>query len=520
MKVVQANEMRNIDRRAVEEFGIPELLLMENAGHQAAEAMEHLLDGVRDKNICVLAGSGNNGGDAFVAARHLANHGAKVKVLFVGDPAHLTRSAMIHRDVVARMGIEILPLDEERSLDKLRVLLKRFTDGILDGILGTGFQGVLKEKVAEVVRAINDAGKPVASIDIPTGVDADTGQVTSEAVHADLTISLGLPKVGHLLCPGAECTGKLLVDDIGIPFELLHADELRMELLDDELAKTLLLHRPMDVHKGTCGRVLVVAGSKGMTGAAALASQAVLRSGGGIATLAIGESLHELMEGKLLEVMTCPVPEIDSGAIGGDRAMGSLLEYTDKHDVVLIGPGLGRKAETSELVRNYAENIDKFLVLDADGVYAYRKHPELLTKLAQIPILTPHLGEMADLLDISVKELRESLVSLVRKAAKEYRSVFVVKSECTMVAYPNGEAFFTTKGNPGMATAGCGDVLSGTIAGLVRQTETGLAPLAGVYLHGLAGDLAYEEKGEGLIASDVLEKLPEARCRIRKLAGI
>lgn len=516
MKLSLVEEMRRIDKEAVERYGIPELLLMENAGHQAAESMEKLLGGALEKNICVLAGCGNNGGDAMAAARHLANHGGKVKVFLMGSPERLSPSAAINYKIICNMGLEVQPIEGERALDKLRVLLKRFTDGILDGILGTGFQGELREAVAKLVETVNASGKPVVSIDIPSGVEADTGKANRGAIRANVTISLGLPKVGHMICPGAEYTGELMVDDIGIPTQLLESEEIKQELLDDGLAKTLFLRRPMDVHKGSCGRILLVAGSRGLTGAAALASMAVLRSGGGIATLAVPESLHDIMEGKLTEVMTQPIPELTPGVLGGDRAMGTLLELADAHDAVLIGPGLGRKKETGDLIRSFAANIDKPIILDADGIYAYHKHPEELAKLKHIPVVTPHLGEMAALLGITVPELRESLLPMTREAAKEYRAVFVVKSECTIVVYPKGEAFFSTKGNPGMATAGCGDVLSGTIAGLVKQTEDGLAPLAGVYLHGVAGDLAYENKGEGLIASDVLRYLPEARRRLGK----
>jgi len=514
MKVSLVDEMREIDRKATEDYGIPELLLMENAGRRAAEAMEELLGGVEGKTICVLAGTGNNGGDALAAARHLSNRGAKVKVFLTGNPEHFTTSAEVNRDVVDKMGIEIQLLAGERVLDRLRVYLKRFTDGILDGVLGTGFQGSLRGNLGELFKVVNASGCPVVSIDIPSGVEADTGAVTEEAVRANVTVSLGLPKIGHLLCPGAESTGKLLVDDIGIPSGLLGTDEIKQGLIDDALAAKLFRKRPMDVHKGSCGRVLVIGGSKGMTGAAALASRAVLRSGAGISTLAIGESLHDIMEGKLTEVMTRPVPELSPGVIAGDRAMGTLLELMDSHDAALIGPGLGREYETCEMVRHLAASLNKPIILDADGIFAYRKKAKLLTEFQQTPILTPHLGEMATLLDITVQELRASLLSIVRDSAQKYQAVFVVKSECTLVAYPDGNVYFTTKGNPGMATAGCGDVLGGAIAGLVNQTEAGLAPLAGVYLHGLAGDLAYEEKGEGLIASDVLEKLPEARRRI------
>ncbi len=514
MKISLVDEMREIDRKATQDYGIPELLLMENAGRRSAEAMEELLGGAEGKTVCVLAGSGNNGGDALAAARHLANHGAKVKVFLAGNPEHFTPSAEVNRDIVDKMGIEVQLLDGERALDRLRVFLKRFADGILDGVLGTGFRGSLRGNLGDLFRAVNASERPVVSIDIPSGVEADTGAVPEHAIRADMTVALGLPKIGHLLCPGAESTGQLLVDDIGIPSRLLEAEELKQGLIDDALAVKLFRKRPMDVHKGNCGRVLVIGGSRGMTGAAALAARAVLRSGAGISTLAIGESLHDIMEGKLTEVMTRPVPEISPGVMGGDRAMGTLLELMDKHDVALIGPGLGRDYETCEMVRHLAANLNKPIILDADGIYAYRKKPKLLTEFQQIPVLTPHLGEMATLLDITVQELRASLLSIVRESAREYQAVFVVKSECTLVAYPDGDVYFTTKGNPGMATAGCGDVLSGTIAGLVNQTGEGLASPAGVYLHGLAGDLAYEEKGEGLIASDILEKLPEARRRI------
>ena len=228
-------------------------------------------------------------------------------------------------------------------------------------------------------------------------------------------------------------------------------------------------------------------------------------------TLAMPQSVHDILAAKLTEVMTHPVPETPEGILGGDEALHDLLALAEKYDAVLIGPGLGRAAETMELVRLFVSQADRPLVLDADAIHAFNKQPDLLGSLKQVPVLTPHLGEMAAFLGVSVPELRESLLPIVREAASEYQSVFVVKSECTMIVYPDGDAFFTTKGNAGMATAGCGDVLAGTIAGLMKQMESGLAPLLGVYLHGLAGDLAAKEKGEALIASDIREKLPEAR---------
>ena len=343
MKIATVNEMRKIDKIALEKYGIPAILLMENAGREVCQAAEELFDGLQDKKICVLAGSGNNGGDAFAAARHMANCGARVKVFFTGNAAHMTASAAQQRDIALRMDIEIMPLEMERDWDKFMVVL-RFADGVIDGILGTGFTGSLREDIVRLIHCVNDSGLPVLSIDMPSGVAADTGQIGSEAVQAAVTLTLGLPKPGHFFAPGAASTGKLLVDGIGIPSALLTAEEIQQDFLDEVFAASLLPIRSMAAHKGTCGRLLVVAGSRGMTGAAAMAAAAILRSGAGIATLAIAESLHDIMEIKLTEVMTSPLPEIAPGILGL-TALPVLLELAGKYDAVLIGPGLGRHPE-------------------------------------------------------------------------------------------------------------------------------------------------------------------------------
>ena len=518
MKIALSDEMRNIDKVTAEVYGLPELLLMESAGHRTAQAMASLLQGVRDKTICVLAGSGNNGGDALAAARYLHNMGAKVKVFITCEEAHLKPAAGRMEKTAAQMGLEIHKLEEDRDWNRLHLALK-FTDAILDGLLGTGFKGELKKKILRLIEEVNEAGKKVLSIDIPSGVEADTGRISSVAVAADMTLTLGLPKVGHLLSPGTEMTGELIVDDIGIPQKLLQSDKIQQTLLDDSLAASLLPLRGHAVHKGDCGKILVIAGSLGMTGAAALAATSALRAGAGVVTLAVPESLQPLLAAQLMEVMVQPVPEKTAGIFGGEGALKSLLALADKHDAVLIGPGLGRAMETQELVRMFVSRVNKPLIMDADAIYAYRSQIDDLSKLPQVPVLTPHLGEMAGLLGVSVDDLRTSLLPIVREAAAEYQCILVVKSECTMVVYPDGMAFFTTKGNSGMATAGSGDVLAGTIAGLTMQTESGLAPLVGVYLHGLAGDIAYAEKGEALIAGDIRENLAGARQELRKLQG-
>ncbi len=512
MKIALADEMKKIDKKAIEEYGVPEILLMENAGREVAAAFEEYLGGVSGKRICVLAGSGNNGGDAFVAARHLMNHGAQISIFLVGSPAHLTKSAALNRDIIIKMGVVVHVLETERDWDKLQVTL-RFVDGVVDGILGTGFKGGLRDAAARVVRMVNGHGKPVIAVDIPTGVEADTGNASPEAIRADLTVTFGLPKFGHMIGAGETATGKLLVDDIGIPKALLEDDTIRQTYLDDVTVAPVLLPRPLDAHKGSCGRILVIAGSRGMTGAAALAASAVLRSGAGVAVLALPESLQEMMAGKLTEVMTKPLPETDEGAID-IAALGEVLSLAEGFDAVLIGPGLGRAQETQKFVQDFCAAVKKPLILDADAIYAFCGKTDAFKGFAFVPILTPHLGEMAHLLELSVDELRASLLDMTREAAREYHAVFVVKSECTVIVYPDGQVFLTSKGNSGMATAGAGDVLAGAIAGLMKQTAAGLAPLAGVYIHGLAGDLSAKEKGYGLIASDILENLPHALCTL------
>ena len=516
MKVALAKQMHDIDDAAINDFGLPELALMESAGHRVAQAAQKFLQGVDRKSICILAGSGNNGGDALVAARYLSNLGARVKIFLAGNKNHRTDSLNVQMRILRGMGVEIQQLESDRAWERLQVTL-RFSDAIVDGILGTGFFGELRPSALRLIRLVNSLSKPIISIDIPSGVEADTGVVGEAAINADCTVTLGLPKIGHLICPGAMHVGELVIDDIGIPQKLL-SEDIHQTLLDDEIAKTFLPARAKDAYKGSVGKILVVAGSRGMTGAASLASMSALKIGAGLVTLAVPDSLNEVYEVKLTEVMTAPLVEVKSGIIGGDKATAAVLDLAEKSDAGLIGPGLGREAETLELVKKVVGAIDKPLVLDADAIFAYNGKAEELKTCKQIPIITPHLGELGALLGTTVAELRKSLVENVRKAAQDFRAVIVAKSECTIIAYPNGEVFISPIGNSGMATGGSGDVLAGAIAGLMKQTP--FAPLAGVYLHGTAGNIAAATKCEGLTASDIMNNLPSAIHELRTLQKI
>jgi len=512
MKIALAKEMRAVDKEAIGSYGIVELALMESAGHRVAASAVQLLKTADKKSICVLAGSGNNGGDALVAARYLSNFGARIKTFLIGNKDHRTESLNAQIKVLRGMGIEIQELESDRAWERLKVTL-RFSDLIIDGVLGTGFSGALRPSILRLVRLINPLNKTIVSIDVPSGVEADTGQVSEAAINATCTVALGLPKIGHFICPGAEHTGKLIVDDIGIPAKLLN-EEIHQTLLDSNLAVTLLPKRLKDVHKGSCGKILVIAGSRGMTGAASLAAMSALKAGAGLVTLAVPESLNSIFEVKLTEVMTAPLPEIKTGIIGGDQAVNQILTLSEKCDAILLGPGLGRENETLEMVKKVVENVNKPLVLDADALYAYNGKIQDLKLRKQIPILTPHLGELSALLGITIDELRRSLVETVRKAAQDIEAYIVAKFESTIVAYPNGEIFISSLGNEGMATGGVGDVLAGVIVGLTKQTP--FAPLAGVYIHGAAGDIAFAEKGEGLTAADVMNNVPAALKDLRR----
>lgn len=513
MKLPMAEEMRKIDKRSIEEIGIPEVVLMENASREIYQALNDLLATVDNKEICILAGTGNNGGDAFAAARHISNAGAKVKIFVTGDTDKMSPSAAVNFNIACNMGLDTFVLKTEHDWDKLALVLK-LSDAVVDGMVGTGFSGVLRESVSRAVDMVNESGLPVLSVDIPSGVNADTGEVIGKAIKASVTLTLGAPKWGMLFSPGANYVGKLLVDGIGIPNDILEDASIQQDLLTGSLVKPLIKTRPLDCHKGTCGRVLVIAGSTGMTGAACLAAEASLKAGAGIVTLACASKLNDVFETKLTEVMTAPVGSPEKGYIGVD-SLERLLELARNYDIALIGPGLGREDSTREMVRGFIEKAMLPIVIDADALYALRDYGAELKKCHFVPILTPHLGELANLLNIPVVALRENLLEYARGAAAEYNAIIVAKSESTIVVYPDGRAFVSSVGNSGMATAGSGDVLAGTIAGLCKQVETDAVALAGVYIHGRAGDLASENKGDCLVASDISGMIAKAMIEVK-----
>ena len=515
MKVVTGEEMKALDRAAIEEYGIPGLVLMENAGRHVVEVIRQDLGDVRDKVVTVFVGKGNNGGDGLVIARHLLNMGAEIKVLLLADTKEINGDAAVNLEIWQKLGQKIYSIHHGDGINIVRLILMN-TDLIVDAIYGTGFRGKVPEKVGRIIEVLNSSGKPIVAVDVPSGLEASNGKVNGPCIQATHTVTFGLPKLGLILEPGASYAGRLHIVDISIPAVLVEKEGPSRYLITPELVREWLPARPTDAHKGTFGRILIVAGSRGMTGAACLAGEAALRAGAGLVTVAVPETLHDILEMKLTEVMTTPLPDNGKGCLSKE-AKQAILSLLEDKDVLAIGPGLSNDPDVAALVRELLSSIKVPCVFDADALNALAGAGELLKKVQAPAIITPHPGEMARLTGTSIQEIQEDRLLAASKAALNWNDVVVLKGARTVVADPGGAIYINPTGNPGMATAGSGDVLTGCIAALLAQgLKPSRAAAAGVYLHGLAGDLTAREKGMmGLVAGDLVFTLPEA---IRGLA--
>lgn len=515
MKFATIAEIKAIEKQAVEKYGIPSIVLMENAGSETARQMGLIMGTLQHKKIAILAGKGNNGGDGYVIARHLYNQGAKVRVFVVGDKGQVSGDALTNLEIIINMGIDVVEVLHDGDWDKVKIAMN-FTECLVDALVGTGFTGKLTGNMAQVVESINKANKMVIAVDVPSGVNADTGQIDGIAVKADHTITFSLPKQGLLLYPGASYAGDVSVADIGIPRELLTDEKIKQNIITSSEIARMFVGRSPNAHKGSCGRALVIAGSKGLTGAATLTSNATVRAGAGLVTLGIAESLHAIMEMKVTEVMTKALPEVIVGAIG-QEAVHDVQEMALQSDIVAIGPGMGRHMDTLAAMRQLIMTVEKPLVLDADALYALVGHTELLGQVKAMPVLTPHAGEMSRLTGLTVEELDQDRVYIARQSAIDWGSIVVLKGARTLVAFPDGEVYININGNAGMATGGTGDVLTGVIAALIAQgLSSHEAALVGVYIHGLAGDIVAKGGMIGMTASDLIRALPAAIFAIQE----
>lgn len=516
MRVLKAEEMKRIDQKASLEYGIPSIVLMENAGIRTVEVIMEMLEEIEDKKIVVVAGKGNNGGDGLVIARQLINGGARVVVFVMGETGQFTPDTRINYEILQKMKAEVYPLCSNEDIDKfVNSLLD--ADLIVDSIYGIGFKGKLGEFELEVVNIINKRGVPVIAVDIPSGVEADTGKVHNTAVKAYHTVTFAAPKLGHFLEPGQDFVGNLTVADISIPRFLLAQNDLKNNIITEDMIKPYIFKRKPESHKGTYGHVLVIGGSIGMAGAVSMASYAALRCGAGLVTAAVPESLLSMVAGFRPEIMTVPLAETGKAAIALE-ALPAVENLLGAVSVCAVGCGMSRYMEAKQVINFILEKSGVPLVIDADGINALAEDISILNN-RQVPVvLTPHPGEMARLIKKSIKEVQSDRLQIARRFAEEWNVTLVLKGNKTIVAMPNGDAYINITGNPGMATAGSGDVLSGIIAGFIAQgLNPQTAAIAGVYVHGLAGDLACSQKGErGLMAGDIIEGVPEVLRRIEK----
>ena len=508
MKVSGVAEMRALDRKAVEEFGISEDLLMENAGEAACRVLECEVGGA-GKRVVVLCGVGNNGGDGFVLARRLHAAGTDVKVFVIGDDRRLRGSALKNREILSRLPIGVERLQE---IGPLAADLAA-CDVIVDALLGTGLSRHVTGLQSEVIELINASDKTVLSLDIPSGVHGDSGAVMGTAVRADMTVTFGLPKRGNLLWPGFGLCGLQYVSPLSFPPSMIEAAGLRVRVN----VPLPLPQRDPRGHKGTFGDILFIAGAGSYFGAPYLAAMSFLKAGGGYARLAAPAAMTPFLANKGPEVVFAPQKETRAGSIALANK-NALLELSQRVDFVVLGPGLSLDSETQQLAREVAAEVDKPLLIDGDGITALCAEPSIFASRQAPTILTPHSGEMARLTGTSVSEIEADRIAIVQETAARLGAFIVLKGAHSLVATPEDQVFINLSGNSGMATPGSGDVLAGAIAALAGLgLDMAEAGRMGVFVHGLAGDLAAAAIGaDGLVASDILRMLPAAMRRVRE----
>jgi hydroxyethylthiazole kinase-like uncharacterized protein yjeF len=509
MKVTTAEQMQELDRKAIEIFRIPGIVLMENAGRGASEVIFNAFPDLTDKKVAIFTGKGNNGGDGFVIARYLQNRGISVKVYLLADPKGLRGDAETNFQIFHRMKGEVISVPSSKDYQKVKKELEKF-DLLIDAIFGTGLDAEVRGYYREVIDHINTLQKPTVAIDIPSGLDANTGKPLGTAVRASLTVTFALPKVGQLIPPGPDYVGEVKLVDIGYPKKLVEEEKIQTHLIEkEETTRWLSIPRHLDTHKGDYGHLLVIAGSVGKTGAAAMACEAALRVGAGLVTLAIPKSLNAIMEMKLTEVMTEPLPETPKQTLSL-RAFNSILRICENKKAVIIGPGVGTFKETQSLILKLIKTLNLPIILDADGLTALATQPKTLPLPNRSLILTPHPGEMAKLIRSTSKEVQDDRIGITRSFSQSHHVYLVLKGYRTLIATPKGEIYINPTGNPGMASGGTGDVLTGMIGGLICQGYDILQSLQmAVYLHGLGGDTVARDVGEkSLIATDIIDKLP------------
>ncbi|MGZ8651196.1 MAG: NAD(P)H-hydrate dehydratase [Actinomycetota bacterium] len=509
MKPVLTPDQASALDRETQARGVPAELLMERAGRAVARSALDVMGGSYGRRAVVVCGKGNNGGDGLVAARHLARSGVRVAVVAVEALDDL-------REPAARNAARLDEVTSLRVLPFAAAMLDRElgrADVAVDALFGTGFRGIPEDDWADAIAGMNASPVPVVAVDIPSGVNGATGAVEGDAVRADLTVTFGAPKVGVVVLPGAERAGVVRVADIGFPKDLVLVDAFLTEPAD---VAAVLPEREIDTHKRATGVLVVVAGSRDMTGAARLVARAAGRIGAGLVQVAVPEGILPIVQAGLVETTFLPLPETSAGTVAVS-ALGALLDRLEAADALAIGPGLSANEETADLVRRLVRDCPVPFVLDADGLNAFEGRAAELADRKSDAVLTPHVGEFVRLSGVSARELAEDRLTHARALAGLTGAVTLLKGSRTLVTTPDGVVRINPTGGPVLATAGSGDVLTGIIGGLVaRGLDPADAASAGAYVHGLAGILAGRSSGEGTLASDIARSVPEAVQRVRE----
>jgi NAD(P)H-hydrate epimerase len=500
--------MRLIDKVTIEKFGIPGRVLMENAGREAVKIFEKTFEKSLNKKIAVAACSGNNGGDGFVIARYLFSYGYDITLFLFSDPKKIKGEAKDNFKLLQSLDMPIIIADTPKKFNNYKKIMDT-ADIWIDAMLGTGLKYRVKEHIKNIIEYINSLKKPIFAIDMPSGLNLDAGLPNGASIKADYTVAFGLAKTGQKLYPGAKYTGKLKVADIGIPPRVIKEASLKTRLITQDYIKSKFLQKEPDAHKGDCGHLFIIAGSEGKTGAAILTAKAASRSGAGLVTMAVPESVNRTIESCVTEAMTCPLPETSKKIIKIE-AFNIIKKFLKGKNCIAAGPGLGTENNVKKLIYKLIEEAEVPMVIDADALNAVSENPEILKKAKAPLILTPHPKEMARLIKKDVRHVCEKKIDTAKKFAEKYNVILILKGAGTVIAMPDGSVFINSTGNQGMASGGTGDVLTGIIAGFVSQ---GYAPaisaIIGVYMHGAAGDAAADKKGfAGLIASDIIDALP------------
>lgn len=508
MRLVTAEEMRQADRMAIEEYGVPGMVLMENAGQAVVQEAEKMLGGLDGKKAAIFCGGGNNGGDGLVVARHLYNRGCDVRLYFLDDPEVFRGDALANYQILNNMGVTSFQLTEGSRLNVARMALWS-SDLAIDAIYGTGLRDEVRDVTLSVIQMMNESKTPVIACDIPSGLSSVTGLPLGGAVKADVTVTFGFCKIGLVLPAARPYVGRLVVADISLPRQVENSLTARRELIDGDFVQRWLTARAPDSYKGDFGHVGVVAGSPSMPGAAILAARGALKAGAGRVTAALPSACRVPFTAQLPESMLLNTTENDLGCMD-NQAMETIIGFPA--NAWVIGPGMGREQQTLEFIRELIPRLTVPAVLDADALFAVCGYLRLLKK-AQAPlVITPHPGEMAKLLGVNVQDVQSNRVTVAEGFARQTNVVVVLKGAGTVVATPEGRVFINSSGNPGLATGGTGDVLAGMIATLLAQgVVPAVAAACAVWLHGAAADITATEKGiAGLLAGDIADAVPAA----------